>query len=207
MSATHPPEARAAHGSFRPLLHASMGLFAFALGVLPRWGAVAAALLAVLGNWVLLPRLALERRLRRPGEPFVGGLRTYPVAVLLLVALLPAAEAAAAWAVLAFGDAAAALVGQAWSTPALLGHPKATGSGSGALLGVGTLSSWGVGHAVQALGARCAWVETGGAPTLAACAAAALAATLIDLVRVPPDDNLPCAAAAGATLWAVRSLL
>lgn len=193
--------------AFRPLLHASMGLFALALGVLPWLGAVAAALAAVAFNWLLLPRLAVERRLRRPGEPFLGGLRTYPLAVLGLVLALPAAEAAAAWAVLSFGDAAAALVGRALPAPALFGHRKATWSGTPALIVVGTLAALGMGQAVAALAAPLSWVEPGAAPSLARCAFAAAAAALVDLVRVPPDDNLPCAAAAGGALWALRSLV
>ena len=36
---------------------------------------------------------------------------------------------------------------------------------------------------------------------------AALAATLVDLVRIPPDDNMPCAAVSGAVLRALRSVV
>lgn len=199
--------APAAHGWFRPALHAAMGLFAVLLGVLPRWGAVGMALAAIAHNWLLLPRLPVERRLRRPGEPFVAGLRTYPVAVLGLVALLPPGEAAAAWAVLAFGDAAAAGAGRLLPAPAFFGHRKATWSGTPALLVVGGLAAFGMGQLVAALAARTPWMPEVTAPGLAACAAAALAAALVDLVRVPPDDNLPCAAAAGTVLWALRSLV
>lgn len=196
-----------AHGWFRPAVHAAMGLFALALGVLPRWAALAMAVAAILNNWVLLPRLAVERRLRRPGEPFLGGLRTYPVAVLLLVLLLPPAEAAAAWAVMSFGDAAAALVGRRVPAPAVFGHRKATWSGTPALLLVGALAAWGMGHAVAALAAHAPWVEPGTAPDVVRCLLAAFLATLVDLLRIPPDDNLPCAAAAGTALWALRSLV
>lgn len=195
------------HGWFRPVLHAAMGVFALALGVLPRFAALGMAVAAILNNWVLLPRLPVERRLRRPGEPFLGGLRTYPVAVLGLVLLLPPAEAAAAWAVMSFGDAAAALVGRHVPAPALLGHRKATWSGSPAFLLVGTLAAWGMGQAVAALATHAPWVEPGPAPDLLRCLLAAFLATLVDLLRIPPDDNLPCAAAAGTALWALRSLV
>lgn len=202
-----PAPSEAAHGWFRPALHAAMGLFALLLGVLPRWAAVGMALAAILNNWVLMPRLHLERHLRRPGEPFFAGLRTYPVAVLGLVLLLPPGEAAAAWGVLAFGDAAAALVGRALPAPALFGHRKATWSGTPAFFLVGTAAAFGLGQAVQALAAHAAWMEAVAGPSLPACAGAALAATLIDLVRLPPDDNLPCAAVAGTALWALRSVV
>jgi dolichol kinase len=191
----------------RPLTHAATGLCALALGVLPRWGAVAMALAAIVHNWVVMPRTRYGRALERPGEPFLAGLRTYPVAVLGLVLLLPATEAAAAWGIMAFGDAAAALVGRCVPAPALFGHRKATWSGTPACVLVGTLAAFGLGQAVAALAAGAPWVEAGLAPSLARCAAAALAAALVDLVRIPPDDNLPCAAASGAALWGLRSLL
>ena len=194
-------------GVLRPLVHAAVGLCAFALGVLPRWGAIACACAAIVLNWAILPRLAIGRRLERPGEPFFGGLKTYPLAVLGLVLLLPPAEAAAAWAVLAWGDAAASIVGRLVPAPRLFGHPKATWSGTPALLRVGTLGAFAAGQGVAALAAHAPWVEPGVAPTLARCALAALAATLVDLVRIPPDDNLPCAAAAGGTLALLRSVV
>jgi len=195
------------HGWLRPAVHAAMGLNALLLGVLPRWGAVGMALAAIALNWLVLPRLAVGRRLERPGEPFLSGLKTYPVAVLILVLWLPAAEAAAAWAVLAFGDAAAAVVGRGVPAPSLFGHKKATWSGTPAFFVVGTLAAFGLSHAVASIAASCPWVDAGTAPSLARAACAAGAAALIDLVRLPPDDNLPCALASGGVLQALRGLL
>jgi dolichol kinase len=195
------------HTLARPLIHAAMGLWALSLGVLPRWGAVLLALLAIVHNWVVMPRTRYGRALERPGEPFLAGLRTYPVAVLGLVLLLPAASAAAAWGVLAFGDAAGALVGRLVRAPAFFGHRKATWSGTPAFVVVGTLAAFGLGQAVAELAAHATWVEAGVAPSFARCAAAAGVAALVDLVRLPPDDNLPCAAVSGATLWGLRDLL
>ena len=83
----------------RPVLHALTGLGALALGVLPHPWAIGAAVLGVLVGWVILPLTSLEGRLRRPGEPFLCGLRTYPVAVLALVILLDPTDAAAAWGI------------------------------------------------------------------------------------------------------------
>jgi dolichol kinase len=197
----------AGHTLARPLVHAAMGLWALSLGVLPRWGAVLLALAAIVHNWFVMPRTRYGRALERPGEPFLAGLRTYPVAVLGLVLLLPAAEAAATWGVLAFGDAAAALAGRSIPAPAFFGHRKATWSGTPAFFVVGGLAAFGLGQAVAELAAHAPWVEVGTAPSLARCAAAAGAAALIDLVRIPPDDNLPCAAVSGATLWGLRNLL
>jgi dolichol kinase len=177
----------------RPLIHAATGLGALLLGVLPRWAAIACAGLGVVAGWVVLPMTPLEARLRRPGEPFLCGLRTYPLAVLGLVLLLPPSRAAAAWAVLAAGDAAASLVGRRVPAPKVLGHGKATWSGTLAFLVVGAAAAAGAGRFVEA---------TGGGPLGPAWAplAAGAAAALVDLVRIPPDDNVPVAAAAGLAL-------
>jgi dolichol kinase len=203
---TTPVPARGAEPLFRPLLHAAMGLFALALGVLPRPLAVLAAATAVLFNWAVLPRLAVERRLRRPGEPFVAGLRTDPLAVFGLVLALPAAEAAAAWAVMSFGDPAASVAGTRVRSRSVLGHPKATWAGSGAYLLVGAAAAFGMGQVVAALG-EASGTPTGAAPTLWGAALASLAAVLADLVPVPPDDNIPSAVAAGVAVRLARGVM
>ncbi len=177
----------------RPALHAATALFALLLGVLSRPLALVGAALGLLAGWVVIPRTALEAKLRRPDEPFFGGLRTYPLAVAGLIVTLPDTLAAVGWGIFAWGDAAASIVGRHVPSPAVFGHRKATWTGSGAFLAVGTLVGWGIGTAVAA---------TGGmpCPSVPRIAAAALAATLVDLVRIPPDDNLPHAAAAGLAL-------
>lgn len=191
---------------FRPLLHMGTGLLALALGVFPYPWSIAAACLGVLAGWVVFPLSNFEARLRRPGEPFLAGLRTYPLAVLLLVILLPPFEAAAAWGVLAFGDGAAALVGQRVHAPAIFGHAKATWSGSAAYVLIGGGCAYGVAAGAAALAAATGWVAAGPAPALGACFAAAAAAAILDLVPLPPDDNVPAAAAAGGVLAALRML-
>lgn len=184
---------RLSREDLRPALHAATGLVALGLGVYPRWFALAGAAFGILVGWVGFSVTGLEARLRRPGEPWLGGLRTYPVAVAGLVVLLPPAEAAVGWAVFAFGDAAASVVGRRVPAPALFGHRKATWSGSLAFLAVGVATGAAFGAVVAATGG-------GPAPSLARTALAALAAVLADLVPVPPDDNLPHALAAGLVL-------
>jgi len=183
----------------RPVIHAGTGLCSLLLAVLPAAGALACAGLGVVAGWVVIP-LTVERRLRRPRERYLGGLRTYPLAVLGVVLLLPPAEAAAAWGILAVGDAAAAVVGTRVRSSPVLGHPKATWAGSGALVGAGTLASFALAAAVGAIARAANVVEPGPIPSLGACAAAALAAALVDLFPWRPDDNLPIAAAAAGAL-------
>jgi dolichol kinase len=185
----------------RAAIHAGTGLVALAMGVLPRWANLAGAALGVVAGFVVIPLTSLEGRLRRPGEPFLCGLRTYPLAVALLVVAFPAAPpAAAAWAVLAFGDAAASGVGRRVPAPRVIGTGKATWSGTAAFVVVGALAAWGTSAFV-------AW--SGGEPAVpfAWCVLAATAAALVDLVRFPPDDNLPIAAAAALTIAAGTGLL
>src|SRR5262245_25052075 len=122
------------------------------MGVYPDWFLYGGAALGVVVGWILMPLTSLEGRLRRPGEPFLGGLRTYPLAVLGLVLLLPRTLAAAAWATMAFGDAAAALVGRRVASAKILGRGKATWAGSGALVVVGGLAAFGVAWVVEATG-------------------------------------------------------
>lgn len=184
---------KVAREDLRPALHAATGLVALGLGVLPRWLALAGAAFGIFVGWVGFAWTGLEARLRRPGEPWLGGLRTYPVAVAGLVLALPPTEAAVAWAIFAFGDAAASVVGRRVPAPTVLGHRKATWAGSTAMLVVGAATGVAFGAVVAATGG-------GPAPSLARTALAALAATLADLVPVPPDDNLPHAVAAGLVL-------
>ncbi len=197
---------RAGAGLRRPIVHAATGLLALTLGLLPApWHLVAAGLGLVAG-WILLPLTAFGRGLQRPGEPFFSGLRTYPVAVFLLVLLLPRAEAAAAWGVLAFGDASAAIAGRLVPSPAIFGHRKATWAGTGAYVIDGGLAAWGLSAGAAALASATGWVTIETSPSVLACFAAAGAAALIDLVPIPPDDNLPGAATAGGVLHALRNL-
>lgn len=187
----------------RVWVHAATGLFALALGVLPApWHLVAAGL-GVLMGWVVFPLSGIEARLRRPGESYWGGLRTYPLAVLLLVVFLPRPHAAAAWGVLAFGDAAAGYLGSRIPAPRLFGNAKATLVGTGAYVLVGFLGAWGLSAAVVALDRSLGWAHVGAAPSPGHCALAVLAAAASDLVRIPPDDNLPAALAAGLVLGGV----
>ncbi len=198
----------APHELFRPALHAATGLCALLLGVLPHGGAIACGIGGVLIGWIGFPLTGLERKLRRPGERYLAGLRTYPVAVLGLILLLPPLEAAAAWGVVAFGDAAAALVGRSVKAPPVFGHPKATWSGSVAHVVFGGAGALALSRGAEALGVLTAsGVEATPAPSVLACFLAALAAALLDLVLRVPDDNIPGAAAAGAVLVAARGLL
>jgi dolichol kinase len=185
---------------YRPLAHAGTALVALGMGVLARWANLTGAALGLLAGWVVIPMTPIEAALRRPGERWLNGVRTYPLAVALLVVFLPATLAATAWAVMAYGDAAASFVGRHVRAPSVFGHRKATWSGTPAFFVAAALGGWGTGAFVAA---------TGGTPLggPAPVVLAAGVATLADLVPWPVDDNVPLAAAAGLTLAFAHGLI
>jgi len=136
----------------RKLVHAGMGLFALALPFLTWQQAALCAVAAFLFNWLVLPRL-LGHRLTsaRPGVSDRGVL-LYPLVVLALILLYRYDEVVAfGWGVLAFGDAAAGIVGQKWGRHALPWNQGKTWEGlvafclaSGA--GGTALSTWALNH-------------------------------------------------------------
>lgn len=190
--------------ALRLAVHAGTGFFALALGLLPPPWHLVAALGGVVLGFVVFPLTGLDARLRRPGEGWWNGVRTYPLAVLGLVVALPRPLAAGAWGVLALGDAAAGWVGSRVASPALFGHAKGTWSGTLAHVVVGGLAAWGLHAAVLALDRSSIGpgLALGPPARLLPAAAAALAGALASLLPIPPDDNLPTAAAAGLALAA-----
>ena len=176
----------------RQAVHLAMTGFALALRWLTPAQAALCAGAAIVLSWVILPLLGAS--LRRPGGPFVDGVRTYPVAVLALVLLLPLPQAAAAWAVLGVGDAASNLVGSRVGRPGLFGRSDRSLAGTVAFVAAAAPAALGV-HAFVAAAAP-DW-RTTAVVGLAACAGAA--AELLPLPR-RVDDNVPIAAASGLVL-------
>ena len=100
----------------RQWVHIGSGLFALLLRFLTWRQAAALAVTALVFNLVALPRVG-GRRLYRPVDEARGfplGILLYPLSVLLLILTFPSRLdiAAAGWAILAFGDGAATLVGR-----------------------------------------------------------------------------------------------
>lgn len=122
----------------RKAVHAGMGLFALTLRFLDWRVAAAAALAALIFNVAVMPRIG--RGLYRPGAGRRdAGIVAYPAMVLLLILVfrgpyLPVA--AAVWAMMAFGDPAAAIAGKIVGGPTLPWNREKTW--------VGLLSNWAV---------------------------------------------------------------
>jgi uncharacterized protein (TIGR00297 family) len=129
-----------------------MGLFALALPFLTWQQAALCAVAAFLFNWLALPRL-LGHRLTsaRPGVSDRGVL-LYPLVVLALIVLYRHDEVVAfGWGVLAFGDAAAGIVGQKWGRHVLPWNQEKTWEGLVAFcvasaVGGSALSAWAFSH-------------------------------------------------------------
>jgi uncharacterized protein (TIGR00297 family) len=186
--------------SSRQLVHMAMGLFALALRFLTWWQAAACALAAFLFNLFVLPRVG-GRALYRPADVTRGyplGILFYPLSVLLLILAFPRRPdiAAAAWAILAFGDAVAAAVGSACRTARLRWNPEKTVAGTAAFVvaggAAGVLLAW--------------WTRAAVSPappllfTLGAPVIAAVVAGLVESMPVRLDDNISVPIAAAIVL-------
>jgi dolichol kinase len=178
----------------RQVLHLAMAAFALTLRWLGPWQALALAGSAIAMNWVVMPLTGLDRHLRRPGAPFVDGVKLYPIAVLAVLLLFPAPVAAAAWAVMGAGDGASNLVGRRFGRPPFLDRADRSLAGTIAFVAAAWPAAWGV-HAFVA--------DSAGSPLPALAAAVAGAAA--ELLPLPwgLDDNLPIALAAGAVFAAL----
>ncbi len=193
----------------RQWVHIGSGLFAILLRVLTWWEAALFAAAALAFNVLVLPRIG-GRRLYRPVDEARGfpiGIFVYPLAVLLLILAFPDRLdiVAAAWAILAFGDGFATLVGQkvrSMLAPGAAAQPlpwntEKTAPGTMAFVAFGS---------VTAVALAC-WTRPAVTPapplmfSLLAPIAAAAVAGLVETIPVRLDDNISVPATAAAVLW------
>ena len=122
----------------RKALHAGMGLFALTLRWLDAGPAAALAGAALLFNAVVMPRIG-RGIYRDPRARRDAGIVAYPAMVLLLILVFSGkylTVAAAVWAMMAFGDPAAAIAGRLIGGPTLPWNREKTW--------VGLLANWAV---------------------------------------------------------------
>ena len=177
----------------RQAIHFATTAFALTLPWLQDWQAYAACGAAIATWWIALPLLRRDLGLAREGEPFVNGLRMYPVAVLLALALFPRPAAVAGWAALGVGDAASNMIGRRFGKPGFVGRADRSLVGTLAFVATTWPAAWGL----------ATWV---GAPNAGLAAlAAAVAGAVAELIPLPRflDDNLPIALAAAAAFHLV----
>ena len=183
----------------RQLVHLGVGAFSFVLRFLLGWQAIVLASAAVVFNFFVLPRLGVGARITRDREAFFSGVRIYPVAVLILVIFFEMPIAAAAWAILATGDAFSNIVGRAIGKRKLPWNSKKSWAGS-------------IAFAVTAIPAAAlllywtaqpplAHSSVGGPQAIWACAVVGgLVGAAVESFDLPIDDNLSVSLASGVVM-------
>lgn len=200
----------------RKLVHAAVGLCALTLRWLPPWLAWAGAAAAVVFNgfWVHRVTRGIFLRDHERAQGFSTGVLLYPVAVLGLLLVFTHREelAAAAFGILAFGDAAATLGGLALGGPFLPWNPRKRWTGLVAFAVVGGVAAASLIRWTQ-LALPSPWVGRSflvGEPSLfgvgavvlwTACLKAAAVAAVVESLDTGWDDNVLVAAAGGGVLW------
>ena len=203
--------------STRKLVHVSMLLFAFLLPILTWVQAAGCAVLALLFNLFILPRLEVDLG-KRPGvgdqdaapptasEQVTGGATAaatgvwtgivlYPISVLLLILLYRhhLHIAAGAWAIMALGDGMASVTGESLRGPALPWNREKTWSGFCGFVVAGSLGAF----------ALTRWVAPA-LPTnkiLLVSLAGAIVGALVETVPIKLDDNASVPLVSGAFLF------
>jgi uncharacterized protein (TIGR00297 family) len=197
-----------------------MGGFALLLRYLTPMEAMGCAAAALAFNLFALHRVT-KRSLLRADERDRGyslGIALYPAAVLaLLVVFRSRLElAAAAWALIAFGDGMASAIGITLRGPKLPWNPGKTWSGFAAFVGWGTLGSAFLIRWVQAgvLSGPKDWIGGAFLATsphgprfedtflIAGCLAATLAAAFAESLPTGIDDNITVPLVGGAAVYA-----
>lgn len=196
-------------------VHVSMGAFALLLRWLTPVEAALCAAAALAFNLFVLHRLT-RRGLLRDGERERGyspGIALYPAAVLALILVFHERLelAAAAWALIAFGDGMATVAGTLLRGPRLPWNPGKSWAGFVAFVLWGGASSafllrWvqqGAlrGEGVTWIGGSFLGAGEGEVFLLAACFAAALGAAMAESLRTGIDDNILVPLVGGTLLW------
>jgi uncharacterized protein (TIGR00297 family) len=204
----------------RKSVHVGMGAFALLLRWITPWQAMLAAAVALAFNLFVLHRVT-RRALLRHDERASGyslGIVLYPAAVLVLIVVFRnrLELAAAGWALIAFGDGMASVVGVTARGPKLPWNPGKTWSGFLGFIAWGTASSAFLIRWVQlgALERPVSWIgpsflEVGrhgpffaSNLLIAGCFAAAVIAALAESLPTGIDDNILVPLAGGAALYA-----
>lgn len=195
----------------RKLVHVAMGGFALLLRYLTPAGAIACATTALVFNVLVLHRIT-RNVLLRPHEKarrYSGGIILYPAAVLVLLLVFRnrLELAAAAWALIAFGDGMASIAGLAFGGARLAWNRAKTWNGLIAFVLWGTASSAFLIRWVQrgALDSPKDWIGPSFFdPTalVAACFAASLVAGIVESMDTGIDDNITVPATGAAILYA-----
>ncbi len=184
----------------RKALHAAMGLFALALRWLSWEQAAGCAVAALLFNVLVLPRVG-RGIYRDPAKRRDVGIVAYPAMVLFLVLVFRGRAmpvAAAVWAMMAFGDSAAAVFGRLVGGPRLPWNPEKTW--------IGLFANWAFGGAAAVLFSGFVAARVPGPAAVAMVMGVAGLFAFFESVRSGLDDNLVAAPPAAFLLaWVTLS--
>jgi len=190
----------------RQIIHISMAAFALLLAFLTRWQALACAVAAFLFNWLAMPRIA--RGTLRPEEKQKGystGMLMYCVSVFLLILVFPARIAAGAWAVMAFGDGFASLIGVRFGKTKLGWNPNKSRAGFAAFIIAGTTGAFAfmffINHYICIVHYEMPQLLSHPGELLALALLASVAAAFAESLDIKLNDNFTVPMAAGLTLW------
>jgi len=190
--ASPPPRAE----SLRQVIHLLMLSFALLLRVLEWWQAALLALAAI------VPAALLNPSVRRGDEPRVSGVILYPASVLLVILVFHRHLhiAAAAWAVLAVGDAASNVFGRRFGKTKLPWNADKSIAGSAAMLLFSAPAAlfflWWVAQSDYQI-----------AYYVTLAAAGALAGTLFESLRLPLNDNPAIILSSSLAMYIVHLVL
>lgn len=176
------------HETLRKSIHIAFGLLAFSLRWVPWRIAAVVAALAILGNWLVLHRL-VGKRVARHERGYDAGILLYPLAVTALIVIFNwhLEIAAAAWAILAFGDGFATLIGRRSRSAPLPWNAAKSWNGLMAFLVAGGIACFVVNRIF-------------GAPSLIALLAAVMSAALVETLPLGIEDNVTVPFTASAVL-------
>lgn len=182
----------ATNETLRKSIHIAVGVGAFALKWIPwRYAALAAAAFVVI-NWLLLHRI-VGRGVARHERGWDAGIVLYPAAVCALIVLFNwhIEIAAVAWALLAFGDGFATLIGRALPLAALPWNRQKSWGGFLAFLLFGGAAAFGTAALFD------------GHPRMEALLLAIVVSAFAESLPLGLNDNIIVPLAAGGVLAVV----
>lgn len=189
----------------RQITHVMAGGFALLLRWTTWWQAAGLAIVALIVNVTVLPRV--HRQVFRPGDldaVFRSGIAIYPLAVLALILVFPTRLeiVATAWAILAAGDGIATLAGTHLKTAPLPWNASKSWGGWAAGTIAAAIASVAAAHWVAAglAAPPAAWFLTVGP------VAAAVIAMLAETLPIKADDNITVPAVAALVLASLAAV-
>jgi uncharacterized protein (TIGR00297 family) len=185
----------------RKVVHLAAGAGALLLRYLLWWEAMVLAGLALAFNLYALPRIAggTLMRDREPLRQFSSGVVLYPLAIFVLILVIPSRLdiVAAAWGILAAGDGMASIIGRRLGGPRIPWNRQKSVAGSLALFlcggAAGAFLCWWCRPAVIP---PPYWWFSIGIPFVAALVAAA-----VETIPIRLNDNVSVPLSAAAVMW------